>query len=134
MRLHVETLALLERVWGTLGLITSASLLLLAAGTRAGLERQELASGTGSGPVWLLTAGGVMLALFSLGALAAARGLDRRRTGGRLAALVFAVPNLFLLPFGTALAIYTFWVLLNDDARREFGRPLRGAAVIDAPR
>jgi hypothetical protein len=93
MLLHVEALALLERVWGTLGLITSGSLLLLAAGTRGGLERQELWPGTGTGPVWLLTAGGVILALFSAGALAAARGLRRRQTGGRRAALVFAVPN-----------------------------------------
>jgi hypothetical protein len=134
MHLHVEALALLERVWGTLGLITSGSLLLLAAGTRGGLERQDLLPATGTGPVWLLAAGGVTLALFSAGALAAARGLRRRQTGGRLAALVFAVPNLFFLPFGTALALYTFWVLLNDDARREFGRPLRGAPAIDAPR
>ena len=30
--------------------------------------------------------------------------------------------------FGTALAIYTLWALLNDDARREFGRPPRTPA------
>jgi hypothetical protein len=134
MLLHIEALALLERVWGTLGLITSASLLLLAAGTRGGLERQDLVAGTDTGPVWLLTAGGVVLALFAIGALAAARGLRRLQTGGRLAALVLAIPNLFILPFGTALAVYTFWVLLNNDARREFGRPLRGATALDAPR
>jgi hypothetical protein len=37
-----------------------------------------------------------------------------------------AIPNLLIVPFGTALGFYTFWVLLNDDARREFGRPPRG--------
>ena len=42
-----------------------------------------------------------------------------------VAALILAVPNLIVVPFGTALGIYTFWVLLNDDARREFGRPPR---------
>ena len=31
------------------------------------------------------------------------------------------------VPFGTALAIYTCWVLLNDDARQQFGRAPRGA-------
>jgi hypothetical protein len=30
--------------------------------------------------------------------------------------------NLVLIPFGTALGVYTGWVLLNDDARRAFGR------------
>jgi hypothetical protein len=24
------------------------------------------------------------------------------------------------VPFGTALGIYTFWVLLNDEGRRQF--------------
>ena len=28
--------------------------------------------------------------------------------------------NLFVLPFGTALAIYTFWVLLHNEARALF--------------
>ena len=36
---------------------------------------------------------------------------------GRLAAMVLAVPNLFVLPFGTALGIYAMWVLLHDEAR-----------------
>jgi hypothetical protein len=31
------------------------------------------------------------------------------------------MPSLVVIPFGTALAVYTFWTLLNDDARRAFG-------------
>jgi hypothetical protein len=46
-----------------------------------------------------------------------------------LAALVLAVLNLIVVPFGTALGFYTFWVLLNNDARREFGRPPRGPSA-----
>jgi hypothetical protein len=34
-----------------------------------------------------------------------------------------------VVPFGTALSVYAFWVLLNDDARAEFGRPLRTAST-----
>ena len=30
------------------------------------------------------------------------------------------MPNLFVLPFGTALGIYAFWVLLHDESRRMF--------------
>ena len=63
------------------------------------------------------------------GALSAARGLRRRRRSGRALALALAIPNLIALPFGTALGVYTFWVLLNNDARREFGRPPRGMAA-----
>ena len=48
--------------------------------------------------------------------------IRRRSRRGRLAALALAIPNLVLVPFGTALGVYTFWVLLNNDARRAFGR------------
>jgi hypothetical protein len=77
--------------------------------------------------VWVLIASSAALLLAAAGALFAARGLRLRLSSGRVAALVLAVPNLVVVPFGTALGIYTFWVLLNDDARREFGRPPRGA-------
>jgi hypothetical protein len=78
--------------------------------------------------VWVLIVSSAALLLAAAGALSAARGLRLRLSIGRVAALVLAVPNLVVVPFGTALGIYTFWVLLNDDARREFGRPPRGTA------
>ncbi len=39
--------------------------------------------------------------------------------------LGLAVPNLFVLPFGTALGIYALWVLLHEETRETF---LEGAA------
>jgi hypothetical protein len=59
--------------------------------------------------------------------MAIGRALGRRSRAGRFIALLTAVLNLVVVPFGTALGIYTFWVLLNDDARREFGRPPRAS-------
>ena len=56
--------------------------------------------------------------------------IRRRSRRGRLAALALAIPNLVLVPFGTALGVYTFWGLLNNDARRAFGRPPREAAPV----
>ena len=35
-----------------------------------------------------------------------------------------AIPNLFVLPFGTALGIYAMWVLLHDEARKMFVKEL----------
>jgi hypothetical protein len=126
--LHLDALILLHRVWGAFGILTGAALAVLAGGTdiamfQAGsLGRAELAA------VWVLAASAAAVLLAALAALAVARGLRRRLPAGRAGALVLAVPNLVIVPFGTALGIYTFWVLLNDDARREFGRPPRGAA------
>jgi hypothetical protein len=48
------------------------------------------------------------------------RAVRQHRSPGRTGALALAVINLFVLPFGTALAIYTFWVLLHNDARALF--------------
>jgi heme/copper-type cytochrome/quinol oxidase subunit 3 len=50
----------------------------------------------------------------------AGNALKRRQPAGRLATLALAVPNLFILPFGTALGIYAFWVLLHNEARLQF--------------
>jgi hypothetical protein len=36
--------------------------------------------------------------------------------------LILGALNLFNIPFGTALGLYTFWVLLNDEAGALFAR------------
>ena len=50
----------------------------------------------------------------------AGRALQRRQPKGRTATLGLAVPNLFVLPFGTALGIYALWVLLHNETRGFF--------------
>ena len=47
--------------------------------------------------------------------------VPRHEQAGRLVTMGLAVPNLFVLPFGTALGIYAFWVLLHEETRRAFG-------------
>ena len=47
-------------------------------------------------------------------------GRSAASTPGRTATLGLAVPNLFVLPFGTALGIYAFWVLLHNETRTFF--------------
>jgi hypothetical protein len=44
----------------------------------------------------------------------------QRQPWSRVVALGLGVANLFILPLGTALGIYTVWVLLNDEGRRFF--------------
>lgn len=120
MSAHVTLLGLLQLAWGAMGLLLGASLLLLAAGAAA------IARTTDGDP---LTAGFTAL-LFVVFAVAlgiggwanawAGRAVRQHRSPGRTGALLLAVPNLFVLPFGTALGIYTFWVLLHNDARALF--------------
>jgi hypothetical protein len=128
VRLHLDALVLMLRVWAGYGLLTAASLAILAVGAEGALVRSG-ALDAQVGTVYLLAGCATVLAIGGATAWLAARGLQQRRTEARRAALVLAVVNLLIVPFGTALAVYTFWVLLNDDARREFGRPPRGSAL-----
>ena len=120
MRSHVNLLGLLQLTWGGFGLLLAVSLLLLAGGAAA------VARATPTDPM----AAGATAVLFVIFATAlaaggwasvwAGRAVRRHRAPGRTVSLVLAVVNLFVLPFGTALAIYTFWVLLHNDARTLF--------------
>jgi hypothetical protein len=120
MRSHINLLGLLQLTWGGMGLLLGASLLLLAIGAAA------IARATTGDP---LTAGftallfvvfATALGLAGWANLWTGSAIRRYRSAGRTGALMIAVMNLFVLPFGTALAIYTFWVLLHNDVRALF--------------
>jgi hypothetical protein len=133
MRLHLDVLGWLHIIWGAFAALAGASLGILALGTYLALDnagsvgRSELAA-IG---VYLICGG--VLVMFGAVMMLIGRALHRRRPVGRVAALVSSIPNLVIVPFGTALGVYALWALLNDDARREFGRPPRGAGSQDAP-
>ena len=120
MTSHVKLLGILQIVWGAIGLVLGISTLILAIGAVAvGM------TSTGSEIPAGVTA--VAFGVFAAALLAAGAGnawagsaIHRRYAPGRLAALGLAVPNLFVLPFGTALGIYALWVLLHDESRRMF--------------
>ena len=59
--------------------------------------------------------------------LLAGWGLLHYRLWARVLALVLGAISLLHFPFGTALGIYTFWVLLPAESEREYRR-LAGAA------
>jgi len=122
MQVHLDVLGWLHVLAGWIGLLTGSSLLLIAAGTAS------LALGVDAVLWLLLVTGGVMVVGGALMILAG-RGLVARRPRARTQALVLAIPGLCALPFGTALSVYTLWALLNDDARKAFGRRLRGPAA-----
>jgi len=125
MLVHLDLLGRLHVFLGAFGVIVGVSLAMLAAGTSAALRDLRMAGPEGAAGVWILALCAGVLLVGGAALMIAGRALDRRQRAGRLAALLLAVPNLVVVPFGTALSVYAFWVLLNDEARREFGRPLR---------
>ena len=120
MKAHLHLLGILQLVWGGIGVLLGVSTLLLAIGALA----------IGVTPAGDRMAAGVTAAGFVVFAVAllaggganawAGRELRRERSRGRLAVLWLGVLNLFVLPFGTALGIYAFWVLMHNDTRVVF--------------
>jgi hypothetical protein len=127
LRHHLEVLSRLHALWGALGVLTGAALGILAVGTGGALVELGSFGRAGQAGVWIFAASAGLLVGGGVTAIAIGRALRRRSPAARLAALGLAVPTLIIVPFGTALGAYAFWVLLNDDARREFGRPERAA-------
>jgi len=52
-------------------------------------------------------------------------GLLRREPWARMLTIVLSFLALFNIPFGTALGIYSLWVLLPADSEREYERATR---------
>jgi hypothetical protein len=46
--------------------------------------------------------------------------LRRRRSWSRIMALMLGSVDLLLFPYGTALGTYSLWLLLSEDAKKQF--------------
>jgi hypothetical protein len=103
-----------------MGLLLGASLLLLAAGAAAIARQPEADPLTAGATALLFVVFAIAVAAGGWASVWAGRALRQYRSAGRTGALLLAVMNLFVLPFGTALAIYTFWVLLHNEVRTLF--------------
>lgn len=67
-----------------------------------------------------LLSGGIFLALFGVVHLLLAWGLFERQPWARMLGIVLAFLALIRIPFGTALGIYTLWVLLPESSGQEY--------------
>jgi hypothetical protein len=72
-------------------------------------------------PFGLYSIGGV-LAIFGVAHLVLAWGLFQREPWARVLGLVLGILALLRPPFGTALGIYTLWVLLPEHSGQEYER------------
>jgi hypothetical protein len=72
----------------------------------------------------LVTGIGMGLLIYGAVCLAAAWGLWQREPWARVAMLVLGIIALINIPFGTALGVYTLWVLMPQEAAAEYSRPV----------
>jgi hypothetical protein len=131
MRVHLDILGWLYRLVGAVGLLTGLALGVLALGTVA-LADEMASENAGPSIARLFIFAGAGFVATGAAMVAIGGALGRRRAAGRRAAIVAGVLNLVFLPFGTALGVYSLWVLVNNDARLAFGRPPLGPDIQSA--
>lgn len=124
MKRHVGFLSTLYLTWGAIFTVVSIAGFALAGGAAA-IAQASGPTGLGSEMAARLTAytiGIVAVIALVWGALHVWVGnaLKTHRPSARLLAIGLAVGNMVLLPFGTALGGYAFWVLLNEEGRHLF--------------
>ena len=89
-------------------------------------------SGQPSATAWLrpfIAAISVIIAAKALAGFFAGWGLLQREPWARLVTIVLAFLALFNIPFGTALGIYTLWVLLPEQSDLEYQEQVRSVSV-----
>jgi len=133
MRAHVRLLGALYVALGAMGVL-GAMITFMVLGGIAGILQAVATSEHEAGMAALiLSAVGTglfaILLVMSLPNIIAGIGLLRFRPWARVLALILSALNLLQLPFGTALALYGFWVLMSGrvDALFDVGsRPAGG--------
>lgn len=125
MQQHVRTLGWLFIVYHAFfDLLALVALVIMGgAGALAG-DRQAFYI---SGAVGVAIA--IILLIISVPGIIAGLGLLKYQQWARILALIIAVLHLFSFPFGTALGIYAFWVLLSAQTAPVFEKPGTQAAA-----
>lgn len=132
MAQHVKILGILHIVFG--GLCILGGLICLAVmGGIAGVVGASDQSQDAAMAVPILAAIGAFVAILcfvvGLPGLIGGVGLLQYRSWARITIIVISALDLIHIPFGTALGIYGFWVLLNPQTEAMF----RGAAMPAMP-
>ena len=113
---HTKALGVLWIIYGILGILLGLMVIGLLFGISYLPDDHD-------SPIILRTvaiAGGGLLVFLSLPEVIAGFALLRFKEWGRILALVVAVLNVIWFPFGTALSIYTFVILLNTETMALF--------------
>jgi hypothetical protein len=76
---------------------------------------------------------GIFLSVFGVLHLLLAWGLYQRQPWARVLGIVLACFALIRIPFGTALGIYTLWVMAPESSGREYDEMAGTGARVNAP-
>lgn len=115
---HVRVLGILWIVYSFLHLVGGGVLMIMANTVFGRMGHAEVDVPAFLQP--LLSFIGLLVLAKAAAGLAAGWGLLERQSWARVLALIVGVISLLNLPFGTALGIFTIWVLLSPQAADEY--------------
>ena len=126
MHAHIRTLAILQIVYASIGLLFGLGLLMIFGGAAAIVSfSADPSDSLVAVPVIALVgtfAAGFFIIL-SLPRLIAGIGLLKHRQWARILTIIVSAIGLFDVPFGLALGVYGFWVLLTREGAAPFEPP-----------
>ena len=126
MEKHIRILGVLNIVWGSMGAIAGL-IVLLIFGTAYGIVGVITPREPNAAialPIIAMIGGAIALFLLivSIPSVIAGIGLYCFKSWARLLAIIVSALHLLNIPFGTALGIYGFWVLLSSDSQPLFSK------------
>ncbi len=114
MKAQIELVGILHLVYSGIGILVAVGCFVLLSGIGY-ISGDETAMG-------VLALIGLFIALFlgivSIPGLIAGIGLLKLKPWSRMLTIIVSCLDLFNIPFGTALGVYSFYVLMNDEAIR----------------
>ncbi|MEE8135016.1 MAG: hypothetical protein V3T56_08155 [Gemmatimonadales bacterium] len=109
---HVRTLGFLYLIYHAIALVIGILVFFLLSGI--GIISGDLEAAGILGLIGVAIA--VFMSLLAAPGLIAGFGLLARKNWGRILAIILGCFHLFEVPIGTALGVYTLWVLTHEDA------------------
>ena len=116
MEKHINFLGIVYVALGILGCLMALVVFTVIAGGGL-ISGDSNVVGVTSG---IATAISGFLMLLSVPTILGGAGLLRRVSWSRMLVLILGVMNLLAFPVGTAVGIYTVWVLMNDSVPQMF--------------
>lgn len=115
MEKHVTAVGVIRIGWGIVGILAAILILTLLVGVGVFLGEQlgALLATIGSGIA-------VLALVLSVPDIVGGIGVLRRKSWARYMVLVLAVLDLINIPVGTAVGIYSIWVLVQDETAQLF--------------
>lgn len=116
MEKHVTAVAVLHIAFGALGLCGAAIVFLAVVG--GGLLSGDIRAIAITSTVGIVAS--AFMTITSLPGLIGGNGVLGRRRWARVLVMVVGALDLFSIPFGTILGVYTLWILMKDETARLF--------------